>query len=343
LNKNLRQQFGFTIVELLIVIVVIGILAAITIVAYNGISGRAKVASIQSDLEGSGKQLAIDQVTSGAYPATIAAANGGNGLTPSSGSTYSYVVNNSTSPQSYCLSESNGAISYYTTSTNSVQALGDCTTSYGLVGWWPMNGNANDSSGNNMNGIVSGATLTTGQSGTSNGAYLFNGTTNYIGFTDTTPLNFVTNDFAVSGWINLTTLPATATWDDIFSSSYGDWSVGINVTSAGVGYLMMTKLSQVDAPSSTNPVPQNSWHLVTLDFTYGSPASTVSYYLDGVLNGSSSWNYSGQGAFTPTTKIIGARSSGSSGYFHGSIDDLRVYNRALSSSEITALYSKGAQ
>ena len=46
-NKNSKQQ-GFTIVELLIVIVVIGILAAITIVAYNGIQNRGKLSSAQS-------------------------------------------------------------------------------------------------------------------------------------------------------------------------------------------------------------------------------------------------------------------------------------------------------
>jgi prepilin-type N-terminal cleavage/methylation domain-containing protein len=47
---NTIKQKGFTIVELLIVIVVIAILAAITIVAYNGIQNRANDSSVQSDL-----------------------------------------------------------------------------------------------------------------------------------------------------------------------------------------------------------------------------------------------------------------------------------------------------
>lgn len=46
-----KQQKGFTIVELLIVIVVIAILAAITVVAYNGIQGRTKIASVNADLK----------------------------------------------------------------------------------------------------------------------------------------------------------------------------------------------------------------------------------------------------------------------------------------------------
>ena len=66
------QQTGFTIVELLIVIVVIGILAAITIVAYNGIQGRANDAAIRSDLVNIAKQLdTIKAVSStSTYPTT---------------------------------------------------------------------------------------------------------------------------------------------------------------------------------------------------------------------------------------------------------------------------------
>lgn len=63
-----QTQPGFTIVELLIVIVVIGILAAITIVAYNGIQGRANDAAIKSDLSSIAKKIQFYKVDQGVYP-----------------------------------------------------------------------------------------------------------------------------------------------------------------------------------------------------------------------------------------------------------------------------------
>ncbi len=66
-----RIERGFTIVELLIVIVVIGILAAMVIVAYSGVTGRANDEAVKSNLEGYAKQLALYEAANGAYPATV--------------------------------------------------------------------------------------------------------------------------------------------------------------------------------------------------------------------------------------------------------------------------------
>jgi prepilin-type N-terminal cleavage/methylation domain-containing protein len=66
------KQTGFTIVELLIVIVVIGILAAITIVAYNGVQGRANDTAIQSDLQNIAQKLEIYKADFAVYPAGAA-------------------------------------------------------------------------------------------------------------------------------------------------------------------------------------------------------------------------------------------------------------------------------
>lgn len=68
-----KTTSGFTIVELLIVIVVIGILVAITIVAYNGIQQRALVTTLKSDLTNASKQIELNQVDNGAYPTSLPA------------------------------------------------------------------------------------------------------------------------------------------------------------------------------------------------------------------------------------------------------------------------------
>ena len=69
-SRSLKRR-GFTIVELLIVIVVIGILAAITIVAYNGIQERGNNAKRRSDLAAMAKSLELYYVDNGRYPAAL--------------------------------------------------------------------------------------------------------------------------------------------------------------------------------------------------------------------------------------------------------------------------------
>lgn len=71
-----HKQPGFTIVELLIVIVVIGILAAITVVAYSGIQNRANDAAIQSDLHNFHNLIMQQQVLTGSFPTSLTASMG---------------------------------------------------------------------------------------------------------------------------------------------------------------------------------------------------------------------------------------------------------------------------
>ena len=85
------RSAAFTIVELLIVIVVIAILAAITIISYSGITNRAKETSLKSDLQNTSTKLKLAQIDTGSYPSSLSSDNtaksGDNQLTYTGGGT----------------------------------------------------------------------------------------------------------------------------------------------------------------------------------------------------------------------------------------------------------------
>lgn len=124
LKKNARSR-GFTIVELLIVVVVIAILAAITIVAYSGVKNRASSASVLADINSSTKVLMNEAtINSGTYPAVNPVASSG-----SNTSVYkTYMVDGSSTINAFCLAVTNTAANttYYTTNTNSTPTQGAC-------------------------------------------------------------------------------------------------------------------------------------------------------------------------------------------------------------------------
>lgn len=110
LSKGFSLRDGFTVVELLVVIVVIGILATIVVVSYRGSQDKARAATVSSDLRVAGDELEIEQGKTGTFPATTGAANGGKGLSASPGTTYQYTVDNVA--LTYCLTATNGSIAY---------------------------------------------------------------------------------------------------------------------------------------------------------------------------------------------------------------------------------------
>lgn len=106
-----QKQKGFTIVELLIVIVVIAILAAISIVVYNGISQRAKASAVQQALSDARSKLAVYTVDNAdGYPTDIGVLN----LPSSGGITYQYSLAGGSPPTGYCMTVATGGVAYYT-------------------------------------------------------------------------------------------------------------------------------------------------------------------------------------------------------------------------------------
>lgn len=122
---GLRLRSGFTIVELLVVVVVIAILASITIVTYNGITSRATEAAVKSDLKSAASALSLDYAKSGTYPDTVELANDGAGLKAGNDTTLTYYKEHS----DYCLSAFNPRVGspFYITGMSGQVREGGCS------------------------------------------------------------------------------------------------------------------------------------------------------------------------------------------------------------------------
>lgn len=104
IKKRNNASSAFTIIELFVVIVIIGVIATITIVAYRGIQHNAAVAVIKNDLKQANLQLDTARVEEGAFPDTLDELNNGNGLKfATENTTFYYTDHNELDPKDYCL------------------------------------------------------------------------------------------------------------------------------------------------------------------------------------------------------------------------------------------------
>ena len=135
------KQTGFTIVELLVVVVVIAILAAVTVVSYNGISTRAKASAAQSAAQSAAKKVLAYMITNGdQMPDSLATA----GVTDSGSTNFQYYKNSAVSPQTFCITATNTSLSYYVDNTTQTSPTAGACAGHGANGATTITNLAND-------------------------------------------------------------------------------------------------------------------------------------------------------------------------------------------------------
>jgi hypothetical protein len=220
----------------------------------------------------------------------------------------------------------------------------------GLVGFWPFNGNANDVSGNNLNGIVHGTTSTIDRFNQISKAYDFNGTSNYINIPHDSRLNFI-NQYSVSVWFKIpdySPCPALPNPSgDIdgprtliskpFNSGWASGSVELFFYPSYPYDSAITSGSRSIGTLNSNIKPVlNVWTNVVVTYT----GSIMNIYINGILK--NSIQASGVVAQSQEDLYFGKAFTlvdlNWYRWFKGSLDDIGIWNRALNQQEITKLY-----
>jgi hypothetical protein len=222
----------------------------------------------------------------------------------------------------------------------------------GMIAGYSFNGNANDESGNNNNGTVTGATLTTNRLGAPNSAYRFNGSNNYVtvpSSTSLTPANSITlcTEVKVEGFYTGTCQASAILNKGASNGTAGHYFLGFsdnaydNDNCGSLDTTHETFITQMktdiasSAPQLYTPyIVKNQWYCVITTFD----GSNIRLYIDGTLK-----------ATVSAPAPLGINSEPLTfGYtthnlfpywFKGVIDDIRIYNRVLTNTEISGYCS----
>ncbi|MGF6925960.1 hypothetical protein QFZ48_001460 [Chitinophaga sp. W2I13] len=212
----------------------------------------------------------------------------------------------------------------------------------GLITYWPLNScsAANDLTGLGHNGTAYNVTYTKDRSGVNNGASNFNGTSSYISVEDKVDIRLAATSFSMNAWVKL----------DSYNSSWGSEILVKRNSSAGFTWSVTGLLASPVGTGSFGPgggsvnafgtkvVTLNSWHMVSN--VYNVSTQQLSIYIDGVLDNVTTGILSTN---APATKLyIGSDDPilGTNGYYlKGALEDIRIYNRTLSATEIQQLFT----
>jgi hypothetical protein len=219
----------------------------------------------------------------------------------------------------------------------------------GLVGWWPFNGNANDESGNGNDGVVNGATLTEDRSGIPNSAFAFDGINDFISISSASSLQFEPNlSFSVSLWLNSGEQVTNPNgYNGILGKSWSSgstpprgWQIGRNNSTFQFQSRGGDDLNNQNGNGPCGMVNNEvligeNIHLV---YVFDRQFDSIKIYIndlqiDGLFCINISENMSNNAPL-----LIGVDREGTF-FSSGVIDDIAIYNRALTEQEIQNIYT----
>jgi hypothetical protein len=213
-----------------------------------------------------------------------------------------------------------------------------------LMAYYPFNGNANDASGKGNHGTVNGATLTTDRFGVADKAYSFDGIDDWIN-TSYTQANL--NAYTISAWVK-----AEALQDFIIAQNRGDEnargrSITLSYTKSAKAWNFSADGDNLMIGQSANFDFANKWVQIVgvWDATNSQNFDLTQFkiYIDGNLASSSPQYVNGPlvSTGTPLTgqnNLMLGRHVAWKIFSKGSLDDVRIYSKALNSTEVKALY-----
>jgi hypothetical protein len=214
----------------------------------------------------------------------------------------------------------------------------------GLIAYYPFNGNANDVEGTNNGTIFGGVVLAPDRFGSSNSAYVFNGVDGYIDIGS--PAGNSPVQLTESAWTKLVSretaaLPVSPPFDTVISKresitgeGWPDLGVVASGPSTGAGIIALDADFYFNPCIGTSLTPINDWVFICEVCSNG----TYQIYMNGFLENTITDSH----PLSSTNKMYLMHCGAFSSYCNGALDDVRIYNRALSSSDIAQLYASEA-
>ena len=214
--------------------------------------------------------------------------------------------------------------------SNGSAAVLPASLTEGLVAYYPFNGNAKDKSGNGNDGEVTGATFVDDRHGTNQRACYFDGDLDYIEIEHSDTVSFQAENFTISLWVKYI---AVGDWHALFikASQASPWN-GPSIFA--MGDRMGGRITGNHLHYSKAHLGDNTWH----QFVFLKKGDDYKFFVDGNLDFEVRQAL-GNVNITTEPIVIGANHSNRSQQnYKGFLDDIRIYNRALTEAEVKALY-----